>query len=149
VPYNLLAYLTKVAPKDAETDYITQKLREYGYLKQEETPSDLKQRIEYALNWNRDFMEIKETAMQLNAKERNALEELTNALQTETEADQIQSVIFSTARKHGIPLGQFFKTLYTILLGTPSGPKLGPYIVAMGRQNVIEAFERALKKQEA
>jgi len=32
-----------------------------------------------------------------------------------------------------------------ILLGTPSGPKLGPYIIAMGKQNVINAFKRATK----
>jgi len=145
VPYNLLAYLAKVAPKGSETDYITQKLREYSYLKQKETPSNLKERIQYALNWNRDFLEIKETKIELSAKERNAIEELTQSLQTETEADQIQSVIFSIARKHDIQSGQFFKTLYMILLGTPSGPKLGPYIIAMGKQNVIDAFKRAIK----
>jgi lysyl-tRNA synthetase class 1 len=145
VPYNLLAYLAKVAPKGSETDYITQKLREYGYLKQKEVVSDLKERMEYALNWNRDFLEIKETKIELSEKERNAIEELTQALQTLTEADQIQSIIFNIARKHGIQPGQFFKTLYMILLGTPSGPKLGPYIIAMGKQNVIDAFKRATK----
>jgi lysyl-tRNA synthetase class 1 len=145
VPFNLLAYLAKVAPKGSETDYIAQKLQEYGYLKQKEAPSNLKERIEYALNWNRDFLEIKETKIELSAKERNAIEEFTQALHTETEADQIQSVIFSIARKHDIQPGQFFKTLYMILLGTPSGPKLGPYIIAMGKQNVIDVFKRATK----
>jgi len=145
VPYNLLAYLAKVAPKGLETDYIKQKLLEYGYLKQKVAPSDLKERIEYALNWNQDFMEIKETTIELGTKERKAIEELTQALQKETEADQIQSLIFNIARKNDIQPSQFFKTLYSILLGTPSGPKLGPYIVAMGRQNVMDAFKRAVK----
>jgi len=145
VPYNLLAYLAKVAPKGSETDYITQKLQEYGYLKQKEAPPDLKERIEYALNWNRDFMEIKETTIKISTKERKAIEELTQTLQTETEADQIQSAIFNIARKHDVQPSQFFKTLYTILLGTPTGPRLGPYIIAMGRQNVIDAFKRAIK----
>jgi len=145
VPYNLLAYLVKVAPKGSETEYITQKLREYGYMDEKEAPSNLKERIEYAMNWNRDFMEIRETTVKLSAQERKAIEELTQALQTETEAGQIQSVIFSIARKSDIQPGQFFKTLYTILLGTASGPRLGPYIVAMGRQNVIDAFKRAIK----
>lgn len=148
VPYNLLAYLAKVAPKGSETDYIAQKLREYGYLKEKETPSSLKERIEYALNWNRDFMEIKETTIVLGIKEREAVKELTQILQTETDADQIQGSVFNIARKHDIQPSQFFKTLYIILLSTPTGPRLGPYIVAMGRQNVIEALERALRKQE-
>jgi len=147
VSYNVLAYLAKIAPKGSETDYIIQKLREYGYLKEkEETSSDLKQRIEYAFNWNRDFKEIKETTITLNKKERNAIEMLVQTLKTTTEADQIQSVIFSAARKHDIQPSQFFKTLYVILLGTPTGPRLGPYIIAMGRQNVIEALQRVLEK---
>jgi len=145
VPYNLLAYLAKVAPKGSEIDYITQKLQEYGYLKEKKAPPSLKERIEYALSWNQDFMEIKETTIQLSAKEKEAIEDLIRALQTETEADQIQSVIFSIARKHDIQPSEFFKTLYVVLLGTPKGPRLGPYIVAMGRENVIDAFKRVIK----
>jgi lysyl-tRNA synthetase class I len=38
--------------------------------------------------------------------------------------------------------------LYTILIGVPQGPRLGPYILAMGKQNVIDALERALKSQK-
>jgi len=146
VPYNLLAYLVKVAPKGSETEYIMEKLREYGYMHEKEATPNLKERIEYAFNWNRDFLEIKETPITLSATERKAINELTQMLQTETESDQIQTAIFNIARKHEIQPAQFFKTLYTILLGTPSGPRLGPYIVAMGRQYVIEALERALKK---
>jgi len=33
-----------------------------------------------------------------------------------------------------------------ILLGTPSGPRLGPYIIDMGRGNVIEALKRSIIK---
>jgi len=147
VSYNLLAYLAKVAPKGSETQYIAEKLREYSYLKEKEAlTSDLKERIQYALNWTRDFMEIKETAIKLSVKERKAIKELTQILQTETDADQIQGLIFNTARKHNIQPSQFFKTLYTILLGTPTGPRLGPYIVAMDRRNVIDALERTLER---
>jgi len=146
VPYNLVAYLAKVAPKSSKTDYITQKLREYGCLKQKEVPSELKERIEYALSWNRDFLEIKEATTTLSTKEREAIKELTQILQTETDADQIQGSVFNIARKHNIKPGRFFKTLYIILLGTTTGPRLGPYIVAMGRKNLIDALERALEK---
>jgi lysyl-tRNA synthetase class I len=33
------------------------------------------------------------------------------------------------------------------LMGAPQGPRLGPYILAMGKQNVIEALRRALSKK--
>lgn len=146
VPYNLLTYLGKVAPKGSETNYITQKLREYGYVRDKELPPSLKERIEYALNWNRDFMEIKETIIKLSGKEASAIRDLVKTLQTEADAEQIQSAIFASARKNGIEPSRFFEILYTILLGAPAGPRLGPYIVEMNRQNVIDALKRALKK---
>ena len=55
----------------------------------------------------------------------------------------IQSDVFNIARKNNIKPGKFFKILYKILLGVPQGPRLGPYIVAMGKENVINALKRA------
>jgi lysyl-tRNA synthetase class 1 len=146
VPYNLLVYLTRVAPKGSEISYITQKLRQYGYLKNEKLPDDLHQRIEYARNWARDFLEIKETKVELTGQEVSAVQRLMQVLQTETDENQIQSAIFNIAREHNIKPRQFFRILYMILLGVPEGPRLGPYIVAMGRQNVINALGKVLKR---
>ncbi len=148
VPYNLLAYLVKIAPESKKTEYVIYKLREYGYIKGKETPTPiLKERIEYALNWNHDFMEIKETPLKLMNDDRETIEELVDTLQGKVDAETVQSAIFTIARKHNIPPKQFFKTLYTILLGTPAGPRLGPYIIAMGKQNVIKALQRATNQQ--
>jgi len=147
VPYNLLVYLAKVAPKKAEIDYMTQKLLEYGYIRDEPPPHNLRERMQHALNWTRDLTEIRETAVKLSEKEEDAIKELIETLRTETDENQIQTAIFDTSRKHKLQPSQFFKTLYTILLGTPAGPRLGPYIAARGRQNVIEALGRALEKR--
>jgi len=149
VPYNLLAYIAKVAPKGSETEYIAQKLREYNYLKKSEgLTSSLRERIQYALNWTKDFLEIKETTIQLNSQEKQAIKELIQVLKTETivDPDRIQGVVFETARKNNIQSSLFFKTLYTILIGASAGPRMGPYIVAMGTNNVVQALERAIKK---
>ena len=145
VPYNLLTYLAKVAPKGSETEFIVEKLRDYNYVK-DEVSDDLKKRIEYALNWTQDFMEIKERAVKLSSQEVSAVKELIQTLQVEKDEDQIQGAIFSIGRKNAIKPAKFFKTLYTVLLGVPEGPRLGPYIVAMGRENVIDALKRAVKK---
>lgn len=146
VPYNLLVYLARVAPKGSEVNYITQKLREYGYLKDEKLPDDLSRRIEYARNWARDFMEIKETTIKLSSQEISAVNKLMDILQAEADENQIQTAIFSVAREHNIQPSRFFKILYTILLGVSEGPRLGPYIIAMERQNVIDALNRALRR---
>jgi len=149
VPYNLLAYIAKIAPQGKETEYITQKLREYSYLKQtEELTPALQERIQYALNWSRDYTEITETTIKLSAEERKAITDLIQFLKTETTADpeRIQGAVFETARKNNIQPSRFFRILYTILLGAQAGPRMGPYILAMGRNNVIQALERAIKK---
>jgi len=144
VPYNLLTYLVKVAPKGSEIEFVTEKLKGYGYLK-DEIPEDLKKRVEYAKNWIRDFAEIKEVTIELKPEEREAIKQLIEVIKSEREAEKIQSAIFNIARRNGIKPRKFFQTLYMILLGVGSGPRLGPYIIAMGRDNVVEALERSLK----
>jgi lysyl-tRNA synthetase class 1 len=145
IPYNLLTYLAKVAPKGSEKEFIADKLRDYGYIKRG-IPEKLERRIGYALNWIEDFMEIKEKPLRLEKREISAIKELIQTLQVETDEEEIHGAIFAISRKHGVPPRRFFKILYTILIGVPKGPRLGPYIVAMGRKSVIDALRRALKK---
>jgi lysyl-tRNA synthetase class 1 len=148
VPYNLLAFLVKMAPKECLNEFVTEKLQSYGYLqKNQQVEADLAQRIEYAFNWTRDFEEIKETAVSFTREEKNAITALIKVLETEDEPDKIQNAIFNAAKTNGLKSGAFFKTLYAILIGASQGPRLGPYILAMGKQNVIAALRRALSKR--
>jgi lysyl-tRNA synthetase class 1 len=148
VPYNLLAFLVKMAPKDCLNEFVAEKLRSYGYLKKGQViNADLTRRLEYALNWSRDFEEIKEAPVSLEKEEKNAISALIKVLDAEDEPDQIQNAIFNAAKSKGLKPGAFFRTLYAILLGAPQGPRLGPYILAMGKQNVISALQRALSKK--
>jgi len=147
VPYNLMAFLVKMAPKDFLEDYVAEKLRSYGYIqKNQAIDANLKQRIEYALNWIGDFEEIKETEVNLKAEEKTAVAELTAKLETEDDPDKIQNAIFNAAKNNNVSPGSFFKTLYRVLMGAPQGPRLGPYVLAMGKQNVIAALKRAVSK---
>jgi len=102
--------------------------------------------VEYTFNWNHDFGEIKETPVNLSAEEKNAITALIKLLEAEDEPDRIQNAIFNSAKSNGLQPGGFFKLLYTILMGAPQGPRLGPYVLAMGKQNVLSALERALRK---
>jgi lysyl-tRNA synthetase class 1 len=147
-PYNLLTFLAKMAPKDCATEFITEKLQSYGYLqKSQRLDDDLVRRMEYAFNWTHDFEEIKESAVNLSNEERNAIAGLLKTLDAENEPEKIQNAIFNAAKTSGLPPSGFFKMLYMILMGAPQGPRLGPYILAMGKQNVIAALQRALNKQ--
>jgi lysyl-tRNA synthetase class 1 len=175
VPYNLLTFLVKIVPKGISKflaeEFIEEKLRNYRYLqKDQHADKDLRQRIEYAYNWVRDFEEIRVSPVNLTDVEIKALISLINSLEniaskykldtvrrspkgvhfevkvTPEAANIIQNVIFNVAKSSGLQPHDFFRTLYTILLGAPQGPRLGPYILAMGKQNVIAALRRALSK---
>jgi lysyl-tRNA synthetase class 1 len=145
VPYNLLTFLANMTPKECSSEFITEKLQSYSYLQKNQTiDSDLAKRIEYAFNWIRDFEEIKETAVSLTNEEKQAIADLVKVLEDETEPDKIQNAIFNTAKSNSLKPSNFFKTLYMILISAQQGPRLGPYILAMGKQNVIAALKRAL-----
>ena len=142
-----MAFLVKMAPKECIEDYIGEKLQSYGYLqKGQRLDANLKQRIQYALNWTGDFEEIKETDVTLSSEEKKAITELIKQLETENEPDKIQNAIFNSAKNNGVVPSGFFKTLYSILMGAPQGPRLGPYVLAMGKQNVIAALKRVIDK---
>jgi lysyl-tRNA synthetase class 1 len=143
VPYNLLVYLAKVAPKESKVKFIIDKLKRYGYLK-DFIPDNLMKRIEYALNWSEDFAEIKEITVKISEGERRAIKELIKFIPISRDENDLQNAVFNIAKKNSINPKEFFKTLYTILVGAPEGPRLGPYIIAMGRENVAEALKRAL-----
>jgi lysyl-tRNA synthetase class 1 len=102
--------------------------------------------MEYASNWTRDFEEIKETTVTLTSEEKKAISELITQLEGENEPDKIQNAIFNAAKSNGVPPSGFFKTLYKILMGAPQGPRLGPYVLTMGKQNVVAALQRAVNK---
>jgi lysyl-tRNA synthetase class 1 len=145
VPYNLMTFLVKMAPKENPEQFIAEKLQSYGYLqKNQSLDAALRKRLEYAANWTRDFEVIKETPVSLSSEEKNAISTLTGALEGTEDPDTIQNAIFNAAKDNGIMPRDFFKKLYTILMGAPQGPRLGPYVLAMGKQNVIAALKRTI-----
>ena len=83
----------------------------------------------------------------LSEAEKTAVTDLVNVLEAADDSDEIQNAIFNAAKTNGLKPGAFFKTLYLILMGAPQGPRLGPYILAMGKQNVVAALRRALNKK--
>jgi len=144
-PYNLLVYLVAVSPPEKRAEYVASKLREYGYVKETLAPS-IQQEIDYATNWARDFQEIPETKIEITGPQKLAIEDLIIVVRKETDERILQNSVFSIAKRYAIEPADFFKLLYTILLGAPRGPRLGPYIKAMGSENVARALERSIGK---
>ncbi len=145
VPHNLLVYLAKVAPKGNEKEFVLEKLAGYGY---KIPPNDqrFQQRLENAQNWAKDVEGITIGDVHVEGKERDAILELAGIINASSDENYLQNAVFTIARKHSLETGPFFKTLYKILIGSESGPRLGPYMIAMGRENVAAALANAGRK---
>ncbi len=142
IPYNLLVYLLTIAPPEKRREYVEEKLREYGYLKNG-LATDIEDEMNYAGNWAKDFQVISGTKIEISNPEKLAIEDLTSIVRSESDERVLQNSIFNLAKKYTLNPPDFFKLLYMILLGSPRGPRLGPYIKAMGSENVARALEQA------
>ncbi len=144
VPHNLLVYLVKVAPKGKEKEFVLEKLRGYGYHFDTEDRR-FQVRLEHAANWAKEVETIATKPIQIQPAERDAMLELAGIINASDDENYLQNAIFTLARKHNLQTGAFFKTLYRVLIGADSGPRLGPYILAMGRENVAAALAAAAR----
>jgi len=142
VPYNLMINLAKVSPKGLEAEFIRDKLDAYGYLR--EGDSGLDKRIEYAMNWVEDFGAAELQSVELTSEEASAIRKIALALRSAEDEDGYQGAVFDVAKEEGIRPGNLFRILYKILLGSPQGPRFGPYVDAMGRDNVVRELKNAV-----
>ncbi|MFX1521697.1 MAG: lysine--tRNA ligase, partial [Promethearchaeota archaeon] len=92
-------------------------------------------------NWVDDFKEIEIEPVELSSDEKNAIRDLIHILEENESGEVIQQAIFETARNNSLKPRNFFKLLYRILLGTESGPKLGPYIAIAGPKKVAKRLK--------
>ena len=74
--------------------------------------------------------------IEIDSTTKKALSELTSLLSDDKEIEDIQNAIYQIAKGSGIEPRDFFKVLYQIILSTTRGPKIGPFIMDIGRKNV-------------
>ncbi|MCP8314725.1 MAG: lysine--tRNA ligase [archaeon] len=134
VPYKMLVQLASIAPKKNRLEYILNRL--YGYKMVKETTKELIQRVELVSNWADDFKTIEKRKLILKDNEKRAIKELAEFVLEVEDAEKIQEEIFEVARKNDLDPPILFKSIYRILIGSDRGPRLGRYIVDIGREEV-------------
>jgi len=137
VNYRLLIELSKIFKED-RTQRVMKKLLDYGVIKNPEP--EIENIIELAGNYADEFDQQEKLAIELDDITKKALRELSDALKLEEEPEDIQNTIYQIAKSNNIEPRDFFKTLYQIILGTSRGPKIGPFILDIGRKNVASTI---------
>jgi lysyl-tRNA synthetase class 1 len=142
VPYRLLAQLSSVAPEGSLQDFVTKRLVSYGMVAG--TTEDLARRIDWASKWagrgGKRAVELPE----MGEAARRAIQDFAKALLQAKDADDIQNTAFAAAKRNGVKPGEFFPAVYSILLGSDRGPRLGPYVVDAGRAEVSKSLLEAV-----
>jgi lysyl-tRNA synthetase class 1 len=107
-------------------------------------------RVERAREWARrtgnafDY-ELKRgemPAVEFDERTERALDELADFVAEGHDGDEIQGEIYETARRHDVPVGEFFAAGYRLFFDDDEGPKLGPFLANLDRDFVVERLRR-------
>ena len=139
VNYNLLVELARVYVGTDRTEQILQKLA--GYAKLPKDTSDIVQLIKLAGRFADEYSSTRREPVDIDKTVMPAISALIESLRNEDNAD-IQMLIYTAAKSHGVKPRALFEVLYRILLGTRGGPRLGPLISDMGPSKVANILRR-------
>ncbi|MEM4294378.1 MAG: lysine--tRNA ligase [Candidatus Caldarchaeum sp.] len=141
IPYNLLVFLSSIAPEGKEKDFIASRLERYGYRVDEQAL----ERITMAINYYKSFGQPSAEQVKLDEALKPAVAEVAEIIKQAKQAEVLQSAVFETARRHGLKPQQLFQQLYRILLGQDSGPRFGTFVVEdLGVERAYEMIARCL-----
>ncbi|MEM2057459.1 MAG: lysine--tRNA ligase [Thermoproteota archaeon] len=152
VSYLLASYVVQFYP--VEEAY--RSLVRAGVVKDEACEEDRERvlrRLRLAGNWLSTFADASKYVVRREPVKvdlngfKQAFKELVEELSSlkEFNGEEIQNIVYSTARRHGIPSSSFFEKLYMVFTGRTSGPRLGYLLAALGRENVVTRLKTLLQ----
>ncbi len=105
---------------------------------------------DYAVRYYQDFVKTKKQYKVPTEQDKKAILELKQALSKieNCSPEQIQSCVFAIGKARYTKTGEWFKALYSILLGQEQGPKLGSLFALYGINNSIKLIEEKITNSE-
>jgi lysyl-tRNA synthetase class 1 len=138
--FSLLLNLVQ-ACNTADVNILMQFIDKYLDNPSAETRYFITQLAGYAIEYYKDFVANSRVPIKPTGQQVIALKELIAELQTLDDgvpADVIQNIVFKVGKKHySVDIKLWFKTLYNVLFGVDSGPKMGSFISLYGIKNTI------------
>jgi lysyl-tRNA synthetase class 1 len=137
VNYRLLVQLCTLF-REQRSQHVIKKLIEYGTIK--ESTQELEELVRLAGNYADDFDKPSKVEIQVDEATKKAIKNLVDILSSEDEPTDLQNTIYQIAKDIGLQPKDFFKTLYQIILASERGPKIGPFIMDIGRKKVAQTL---------
>ena len=141
VNYRLLVQLCTLF-REQRSQHVIKKLMEYGTIR--ESSSEIEELVNLAGNYADDFDKPSKVEIQLDEATKKAIKNLIDILSSESEPVDLQNMIYQIAKDGGLQPKDLFKTLYQIILASDRGPKIGPFIMDIGRKKVAQTLSEHL-----
>ncbi len=150
-------FASLVAQFAVDLDHAVAMLRKSGHIKPDKhlTPEELSQvarRLSLAKNWVDRFatenkIKINDTLPQeikgdLKKEERFALVALGKLLHEKITQEELHNSFYRIAQDSGIEPRDFYRAAYLAIIGKESGPRLAPFIMALGTERVRRILEQ-------
>ncbi len=153
ISYSIACMISQVC-KGRSSEEIIALLESMGIIKYVDTKHTEKiiHRLKLAENWVEKYApeEMRITvrdnpdpnlASSLIENEKQALKQLTDELDEYKKESELQSRIYEIARENKVEPKRFFTICYQLLIGRDSGPRLGPFILAIGKDKAKRIFQ--------
>lgn len=147
IPYSVMTEITKILPEKNQVEFAMDKLSEFGYLKGKTSDSTRRfvaERLEFAKRWVSDFEKPEFLKIGVKGGNKKAIEDLIKAIENAKDGEGLQNEIFNIASINNIKPMALFRAVYRIILGADRGPRLGPYILERGKEEVIKRLRRSI-----
>ena len=148
ISFSMLLNLVSASGSE-DADVLWGLINRYKSDLQVETHPSLDRAVKYALRYYQDFIKPQKKFKTASEKETNALLDLKErliSLKYNPEPGELQSIVFSVGKDNNFePLKDWFTSIYEILLGTKTGPRLGGFISLYGKKEFIKLISAKLK----
>ena len=141
VSFRLLIELCRIF-RENRTNLVTKKLIDYGTIKNSEPHID--NLIELAGNYADDFEDEEVSKIEISENAKNALHQLVTLLESDKEPADLQNSIYNIAKENNVQPKDFFMILYQIVINANRGPKIGPFILDIGRKKAAQIISRRI-----
>lgn len=158
IPFKHAAFVAQTVPEDDWSTTAIESLKRTGHLPEDFSEQDLEPvltRLEKARNWAREHApedyrysinyEVPEDVVEdLGDRQREAVKLLADAVRTgEFDGrEPLDELIFDVKDDSGLDTGEFFETMYQVLLSRDQGPRLSRLILSIGREDTAKILEQ-------
>lgn len=161
IPYTFAAMVSQIIPEQQRLEKALQLFKATGHIAKKISERDKNRialRLQLAKNWVELYAPEQKISLlekpsaeilnKLTDKQKQALLALSKELEKKEFSEQeLHTKIFDISRENAVEPKQLFSAVYQVLLGRPAGPRLAPFILAIGQEQVAEKIKSAIQEK--